>query len=113
MMLLGHGILRSCWVNIPSSDDAIGARDRAILEVLYASGLRVSELCGLNISDVDDAFVKVRGKGSKERLVPIAKSAVAHVDHYLIHFRGGSGQKNEALFVSNKGIRVDRVTVWE
>lgn len=99
-------------LNAPKSDDPLGARDRAILEVLYASGLRVSELCGLNISDVDDAFVKVKGKGGKERLVPIAASAVAHVDHYLLHYRGGSGQKNEALFVSKKGVRLDRITVW-
>lgn len=100
-------------LNAPNIEDPIGARDRAILEVLYASGLRVSELCGLNISDVDDAFVKVKGKGGKERLVPIAESAIAHVDHYLIHFRGGSGQKNEALFVSAKGVRLDRIAVWE
>lgn len=100
-------------LHAPNIEDPIGARDRAILEVLYASGLRVSELCGLNISDVDDAFVKVKGKGGKERLVPIAESAVATVDHYLIHFRGGSGQKNEALFVSAKGVRLDRIAVWE
>ncbi|MBS0629977.1 MAG: site-specific tyrosine recombinase XerD [Verrucomicrobia bacterium] len=100
-------------LNAPKSEDALGARDRAILEVLYACGLRVSELCGLNISDVDDTFVKVKGKGGKERLVPIAKSALDHVDHYLLHFRGGSGQKNEALFVSNKGVRLDRIAVWE
>lgn len=100
-------------LNAPNIEDPLGARDRAILEVLYASGLRVSELCGLNISDVDDAFVKVKGKGGKERLVPIAESAVAQIDHYLIHFRGGSGQKNEALFVSAKGVRLDRIAVWE
>lgn len=99
-------------MSAPNCDEPMGARDRAILEVLYASGLRVSELCGLNIADVDDAFVKVRGKGGKERLVPIAQSAVERIDHYLIHFRQGSGEKNEALFVSNKGVRLDRIAVW-
>jgi len=99
-------------LHAPNSEDPIGARDRAILEVLYASGLRVSELCNLNIPDVGD-FIRVKGKGGKERLVPIAKSALAHVDHYLLHFRGSAGEKNEALFVSNKGIRLDRIAVWE
>ena len=96
----------------PYMDEPLGARDRAILEVLYASGLRVSELCGLNLSDVDDAFVRVKGKGGKERLVPIASSAVATVDHYLIHFRETSGKASEALFVSKTGKRIDRITVW-
>lgn len=93
-------------------EGAIGARDRAILEVLYASGLRVSEACGLNLSDVDDAFVRVKGKGGKERVVPIARSAVAHIDHYLLHYREGAGGRNEALFVSKKGKRLDRTLVW-
>ena len=90
----------------------IGSRDRALLEVLYASGLRVSEVCGLDITDVDDDFLRVKGKGGKERVVPIARSAVAHIDHYLLHFRASHGKKNEALFVSKKGKRLDRTLVW-
>lgn len=96
---------------IPNSETFLGARDRAILEVLYASGLRVSEVCGLNISDVDDAFVRVKGKGGKERVVPIAKKAVDAVDHYLGKYRRDA--KGDALFVSAKGERVDRMTVWK
>src|SRR5579872_2422708 len=79
----------------PETDDAQGARDKAILEVLYASGLRVSEVCGLDICDVDDAFVRVLGKGGKERLVPIARPAVEAIDHYLMHFRSQLGEKSE------------------
>ena len=94
----------------PVAEEAVGARDRAILHVLYASGLRVSELCGLNLTDVDDACVRVKGKGNKERIVPIAKSAIEAVDHYLVQFRQeGKGP----LFVTSRGQRIDRVTVWQ
>ncbi len=96
----------------PNPDEWIGVRDRAILEVLYASGLRVSEVCGLNISDLSDAFVQVKGKGGKERIVPIAQSAVDKVDCYLLQYREASGYRNEALFVSSKGLRLDRIAIW-
>jgi integrase/recombinase XerD len=86
-----------------------GARDKAILEVMYASGLRVSEVCQLNVSDLDDDFVRVQGKGGKERLVPIAKSAVKAVDHYLVHFHHSD---HAALFLTNRGLRIDRIYVW-
>jgi integrase/recombinase XerD len=94
---------------MPDVTEEVGTRDKAILQVIYASGLRVSELCGLNITDVDDTFVRVRGKGNKERIVPIAKSAIEAVDDYLHRFRqDGEGP----LFVSSKGKRIDRITVW-
>lgn len=95
----------------PDSSQGIGSRDRAILEVLYASGLRVSEVCGLNIQDLDDVCVRVRGKGGKERVVPIAKSAVETVDRYLSHFRRAPVSE-AALFVSARGRRIDRGEVW-
>lgn len=82
-----------------------GARDKAILEILYASGLRVSELCSLDIYSVDDTVVRVMGKGGKERIVPIGEEAISSLDHYLL-FRDGSEQT--ALFVNNKGKRIDR-----
>lgn len=99
-------------LGIPNNDDFIGARDKAILEVLYASGLRVSEVCGLNIQDVSDEAVRVKGKGGKERVVPIALVAVQSIDHYLLHFRG-EAKNNEALFISQKGKRIDRTAVWD
>jgi integrase/recombinase XerD len=93
----------------PNPEERIGARDKAMLEVLYASGLRVSELCGLNIQDVGEEAVRVKGKGSKERVVPIAKSALNTVDHYLGKFRE---DKEGALFLGSQGKRLDRITVW-
>lgn len=97
----------------PKADDRIGARDKAILELMYATGMRVSELCGLCLNDLSDTFVKVRGKGSKERMIPVGKKAIDAVDHYLIHFRGESQQENGPLFVSTTGKRIDRMTVWK
>ncbi len=99
-----------CLLKQPNPDSAKGARDRAILEVLYASGLRVSELCQLKIEDVDDAYVKVNGKGGKEKVVPIGKKAIAAIDYYL-SFRDGTNQN--ALFISNKGKPIHRVGVWK
>lgn len=98
----------------PETTSVLGARNRAILEVLYASGLRVSEVCGLGIYDVDDAFVRVFGKGSKERLVPIGRRAVEAIDHYLTGHRGSTGgeERNPPLFVSKGGRRLDRGDVW-
>lgn len=96
----------------PEGGDRRGARDKAMLELLYATGMRVSELCGLRISDLSDAFVKVRGKGKKERMIPVGKRAIAAVDHYLIHFRGEAREPQAPLFVSARGGAMDRVTVW-
>jgi integrase/recombinase XerD len=98
----------------PDVTTSLGARDKALLEVLYASGLRVSELCGLKIYDVDDTFVRVMGKGSKERLVPLGKRALEAVDYYLVHYRGEhDSEKEKHLFLSQRGNPIDRVLVWK
>lgn len=96
-------------LEIPDCSEEKGARNRAILEVLYACGLRVSELCGLKISDVDDEFLRVKGKGGKERFVPIGRQAIASIDQYL-NFRDGA--REEALFVGKNGRVIDRIHVW-
>ncbi|MFS8563135.1 MAG: site-specific tyrosine recombinase XerD [Rhabdochlamydiaceae bacterium] len=101
----------STLLSVPKADALVGARDKAILEVLYASGLRVSEVCSLNLFDVADDYVRVKGKGNKERVVPIAKQAVLAIDFYLTNFRKNS-EKQEALFLSVKGNRIDRITIW-
>src|SRR5574341_127575 len=69
----------------PPADAPRGLRDRTMLEVLYAAGLRVSELAGLTLADVNlsAGFVRVRGKGSKERLVPLGRAAMAALKGYL------------------------------
>ncbi len=96
----------------PKVDDPMGARDRAILELLYATGMRVSELCSLRMNDLSDTFAKVRGKGKKERVIPVGKKAIAAVDHYFLHFRGQVKEEEAPLFVSLRGKPIDRITVW-
>ena len=94
----------------PNPSSALGARDRALFQVMYASGLRVSEVCNLNIHDVGDKTLRVKGKGGKERIIPIAQAAVEAVDHYLAQFRKDSTAP--ALFIGKNGRRVDRILVW-
>ncbi len=96
----------------PKKEDFIGARDKAILELLYATGMRVSELCKLRICDLDDTFVKVYGKGKKERVIPVGRLAIEAVDAFLIRFRGETFEENAPLFVTFRGKPIDRVTVW-
>ena len=101
-------------LKVPDMATPSGARDGAILQIIYASGLRVSEVCCLNICDIDDKAVRVRGKGGKERVVPIAKSAVDAIDYYLIHFRGVvEEEKQTPLFIGDKGKRIDRIFIWK
>lgn len=96
----------------PKGGDAMGARDKAILELLYATGMRVSELCKLQINQLHDGFVKVVGKGRKERLIPVGKKAGEAIDHYLLSFRGEAKEIDAPLFLSHRGKPIDRVTVW-
>lgn len=98
---------------LPERSTFEGARDAAILELFYACGLRVSELCALSIYDIDDTFVKVLGKGSKERLVPIGERALEAVDFYLTHFRcQRDSETQKVLFVGYKNRPLSRQTVW-
>jgi len=98
-------------VEAPSDDHRYALRDRAILEMLYSCGLRVSELTGLNIAELDfsGGMVRVMGKGGKERIVPIGSRAITAVHEYLAD-RGdlaGSG----ALFLNTRGQRINRRSV--
>ena len=93
----------------PSDDGWQGLRDRGILETLYSTGMRVSELAGLNLNDVDElsGVVMVRGKGKKERLCPIGETALAAIRAYLAKRPAGKKLRVPyALFVSQKGTRL-------
>jgi integrase/recombinase XerD len=96
----------------PVADSFFGARDKAILELLYATGMRVSEACGLRINDVGDQFVKVIGKGKKERVIPVGKQAIDAIDLYLSKYRMGLEGDRDALFISKRGKRIDRIAIW-
>jgi integrase/recombinase XerD len=96
---------------------ADGERNRAMLEVLYSCGLRVSELIGLRLSFVlfDEGFVRVIGKGSKERLIPIGKTALKYIQYYLESTRNHQKVKKEAediLFLNNRGGQLSRVMIF-
>jgi integrase/recombinase XerD len=104
-------------LDLPAHPSLEDRRDRAMLELLYASGLRVSELVGLEVSQVDLALgcVRVRGKGSKERLVPMGQSARHRLSEYLDHVRPGllKGRSVRALFVSRRGGALTRQAFWK
>ena len=97
----------------PDGNTPRGVRDRAMIEVLYATGLRVSELVGLRIDGVnlDAGFVRCLGKGSKERIVPLGASACEAVDAYLKTARGP--HPSELVFLSEKGDSLTRFEFWE
>lgn len=95
-------------VQCPKDDGEAGLRDRAILETLYSCGIRVSELVGLDIDDVDliSGVLKVLGKGSKERMVPIGEPAIAAIRKYLDN-RARAGVKDRgAIFLNKSGRRL-------
>lgn len=100
----------------PRVDEALGLRDRAMLETLYASGLRVSELVSLKMGQVsqDMGVVRVTGKGSKERLVPLGEEAIAWIRRYAREGRPAllGGRVTEALFVTARGGAMTRQAFW-
>lgn len=96
----------------PDTGTYIGARDCALLELLYASGLRVSEACSLSLYSVDDVSVRVLGKGGKERIVPVGVKAIDAIDRYLVHFRDKGPEQEKHLFLTEKGKPIDRILVW-
>jgi integrase/recombinase XerD len=100
----------------PDAGQALGLRDRAMFETLYASGLRVSELVTLKISQVsqDMGVVRVIGKGSKERLVPLGEEALAWIKRYLKESRPQILRKRatDAMFVTGRGEAMTRQSFW-
>jgi integrase/recombinase XerD len=95
--------------------DALALRDSAILELLYAGGIRVSELTGLKVEDLslEEGRILVRGKGDKERLVPLGRAAIAAIGVYLERGRPGLVKDDaHVLFLSNRGKKLTRGWVW-
>lgn len=103
-------------LNAPDINQHIGLRDRAMLELLYASGLRVSELVTVKVNEVStlDGVVRVTGKGSKTRLVPMGEEAADWIDRYLKYARPEILQKRpcDALFVTNRAEMMTRQAFW-
>lgn len=104
-------------LDTPPVDNWLGARDRAILETLYSTGMRVSELVALNMDDIDflGEVVHIRGKGKKERIAPIGSSALQVIQHYM-EFRNKRAQSNsnfdsKVLFVNKHGRRLSTRSV--
>lgn len=105
----------------PDDRDVLGARDRAMLETLYSTGIRVSELVDLNVEDMDDSgeALRVRGKGKKERIVPLGSHALAAIRHYCDVFQnderfGGqpiSARHGSPLFINKHGGRLSSRSV--
>ena len=103
----------------------VTTRDQAMLELLYSSGARVSELIGINLNDLssietDDGVIttlKLRGKGSKERIVPLGSFASKSIENYLVRVRpdlaAKSAKTTSALFLNSRGARISRQTAWQ
>jgi integrase/recombinase XerD len=100
----------------PDVATPLGLRDRAMLEMLYASGLRVSELVTVGVAQVsqDMGIVRIMGKGAKERLVPLGEEALAWIRRYLAEARGGilDGRRADPLFVTARGDGMTRQAFW-
>jgi integrase/recombinase XerD len=103
-------------LDAPDADTPLGLRDRTMLELMYASGLRVSELVGLKTFNVgmNEGVLRVMGKGSKERLVPFGQVARDWILRYLAQARGAilAGQQTEDLFVTARGQGMTRAMFW-
>ena len=104
-------------LNAPDLDTPLGLRDRAMLETLYASGLRVSELVNLKIHEIgfNEGVVRVIGKGSKERLVPLGEQAIDWLTRFLNEARPDilKGQQSEDMFVTARGGAMTRQAFWQ
>jgi len=102
----------------PNRSKPQGIRDLAMLELLYGSGMRISELIALDLADIHltMGFVRVFGKGGKERIIPLGKSALSAISTYLNNARGqlqGKYPKTDAFFINQRGKRLTRQGCWK
>lgn len=102
-------------LNLPSKSERLGFRDRTMLELLYAGGLRVSELVSLSLADIDHqaGLLRVLGKGSKERYVPLHEFAQTSLIDYVRQWRPLFSPKNDTVFVNRSGMGLSRQGVWK
>lgn len=104
-------------LSAPNTREKKGARDKAILETMYASGLRVSELTNLKLEDInlDAGFIRCLGKGRKERVVPIGKVAIGYLRKYLEQSRPKflKNKINNFLFLNHCGSAISRIYIWK
>jgi integrase/recombinase XerD len=105
-------------MNTPDVATEMGIRDKAILELLYASGLRISEIAGLELENVDlkVGYVRCLGKGGKERVVPVGKKALEFIKLYCASVRPGllsEGRSTQILFISRRGGKFSRIGLWK
>jgi integrase/recombinase XerD len=110
-----HGI--EALLAAPPTDRKIGLRDRAMLELMYASGLRVSEVSKLTLSELnlEAGFLRVVGKGNKERIVPVGKKAAEWLQRYISEARSALGRNKPArseVFLSSRGTALSPKTIW-
>jgi len=110
-------VLASVQTRVNEEPTPLAIRDLAMIEVLYATGIRVSELCGLDIRSIDESrnTLQVMGKGSKERVVPMGVPAVQALNNYLAQARPAlaSEKSGSAVFLGSRGSRIDQRTVRE
>jgi len=105
-------------LSLPNTSEILGIRDKTILEVFYACGLRISELISLKLSDLflNEEMIRVFGKGSKERIVPIGSSAINWINVYLTKSRPFLQKKMKSenyLFLNSRGSKLSRMGVWK
>ncbi|MGD1211234.1 MAG: site-specific tyrosine recombinase XerD [Candidatus Acidiferrales bacterium] len=101
----------------PDTDTTLGLRDRALIELMYSAGLRVSELCGLRVDDmqIESGCLRCVGKGNKERMVPVGRQALAIVQKYLRTARPKLLREGSSpyLFLNQRCHKLDRITFWK
>src|SRR5208282_2259369 len=101
----------------PDTETTLGLRDRALIELMYSAGLRVSELCGVRVDDmqIDSGCLRCVGKGNKERIVPVGRQALAVVQKYLRTARPKLLREGSSpyLFLNQRGHKLDRITFWK
>ncbi|MEE9429931.1 MAG: site-specific tyrosine recombinase XerD [Melioribacteraceae bacterium] len=105
-------------LDTPDIKDNLGLRNKAILELLYSSGLRVSELLNLKVADLflDDHVIRVTGKGNKQRIIPIGSSAINWLTDYMLKVRPLYQKKMKSeniIFLSKRGTKLTRMAIWK